>query len=87
MAKKNQDSVAFTIHKTFKAKLTGDAKAVRAVLDMFVRGATEKYIEEQNIVGRSREEILEEMHRRIRIAQRHQELGETDGFNCDLGDA
>jgi hypothetical protein len=87
MSKKNRDTVTFTIHKTLKATLTGDEKAVQEILAAFVRGAAEIHVDQQNLLGRSREEVVAEMCKRIHIARRHQELGETDGFSCDLSDA
>ena len=81
------EKVKLTVKDKFKVELSGDKEGVREVLSIFFRGAAEMYLDQQSTVGRSREEVLTEMSRRIAIARAHFELGESDGFSCDLSDA
>lgn len=80
------ETVKFTVFGR-KATLKGDRDAVRKVLEAFVRGAAEMHCDDQAALGRTREEVVAEMVKRIRIAGKHFELGESDGFTCDLSDA
>lgn len=87
MAKRKNETVTITVRKRHRVKLVGNGKAMNEVLALFVRGAAEVYIEEQIQLGRTREEVTSSMSDRIRIAERHYKLGESDGYKCDLSDA
>ena len=82
-----KDKVTFTVKGKHKVELTGDAEAVQLILNAFVRGACEMHMDEQSVLGRSREEVAKVILERIRIADRHYKLGESDGYKCDLSDA